>query len=191
MNILKKEYLLLIVLVSNSFNIYSDETVAIDHIMSSYGPILTSIISSETKNNKLMKSGDEFIYLINETVDNLPIEYSIKDDDNFVYIKIKSKGLKDWPVESKKRGNGIVINIDSPQMKIYDVIDSWDTSFLIEKKICDSTEKCESEFSYRLPARVDLTKDVHIKKIKEENCVLITLEKNEDEKIYRIKVDEE
>lgn len=191
LKIFNKKQFFILVLVSNFFNIYSDQNKDINDAGISYVEVFMQVFSEDnTENRKEIKPEEVTGHIINEVEEVLPIEYSIKDDDNFVYIKIKSNDLKDWTVEGIKRGDGIEVNVDSPQMKINDLINCWQTRILIEKKECD-TEKCKSEFVYSLPAKVDLQKKVQIKKIREENCVLITLEKDQYEKIYRIQVIEE
>lgn len=188
MKIFNKNQLFNLVLVSNFFNIYSDQNKDIfDDILKATAQVF---IEDNTKSRKVIKADEETGCTINEVEEMLPIEYSIQGDDNFVYIKIKSNDLKDWTVEAKQQRHWMEVNVDSPQMKINDVINCWESRITVEKKVCD-TEKCKSEFVHSLPAKVDFEKGVQIKKIKEENCVLIKLEKDENYKIYRVQVTEE
>ncbi len=129
---------------------------------------------------------------IKDHAESMPVGCEISQDDNFVYIKLKSEHLNDAKIESSRQGNAIILNVDSAVIKINATISEYKTQLAVEKNEEKEGKQLLSKYKQvcSLPAAVDL-KNVEIKKFKSENSLMIKLEKNELEKIYRIQVTEE
>ncbi len=124
--------------------------------------------------------------------ESIPVGYEITQDDNFVYIKFKSDYLNEAKVESNRQGNEIVLSVEGPNLKINACINEYKTRLAVEKTEEKDGKKLISNYKQicSLPSNVDL-KNVEVKKFKSENSLIVKLEKNESEKIYRIQVTEE